>query len=206
MRPDTVARHDFEGGLSSHMTSTQQPQISGGTWTIDPVHSLIEFAARHNEVAYVKGRFRTYSGTINVDGNDLLKSSVVLNIDPSSVESQAVQGREDLIKGEDMLDTTKYPEITFKSKNIQQKNGNQFVVSGDLNLRGITKEIQVPIEFNGLVTTRMGLIAGFSGTMVLKLSDFQVPFTREFEPGRRVVGDDLKVELQVEAKPQAPAS
>jgi polyisoprenoid-binding protein YceI len=187
------------------MTSTQAAQIAGGTWTIDTNHSLIEFAARHNEIAYVKGRFRKFSGSINVDEKDLLKSKIDLNIDTTSVESQSVQGREDLIKGEEMLDIGKYPEITFKSKNIQQKGVNNYVVAGDLNMRGVTKEVQVPLEFNGLVTTRMGPAAGFSGALTLKLSDFSVPFTREFEPGRRVVGDELKVELQIEAKSQ-PAS
>jgi polyisoprenoid-binding protein YceI len=188
------------------MTATQAAQIAGGTWAIDTNHSLIEFAARHNEIAFVKGRFRTFSGTINVDEKDLLKSQVDLTIDTTSVDSQAVQGREDLIKGEEMLDITKYPEITFKSKGIQQKDLNNFVVTGDLTMRGTTKEVQVPLEFNGIVTTRMGAAAGFSGNLVLKLSDFGVPFTREFEPGRRVVGDDLKVELQIEAKPQPPAA
>ena len=186
--------------------TTAQLAIGSGTWTIDTNHSLIEFAARHNEIAYVKGRFRKFSGTVAVDEQDLLKSSVDLHIDATSVESQAVQGREDLIKGEEMLDAAKYPEITFHSKAIAQKDASHFLVTGDLNMRGITKEIQVPVEFNGIVTTRMGVAAGFSGTMILKLSDFQVPFTREFEPGRRVVGDDLKVELQIEVKPQAPVS
>src|SRR3954451_23709139 len=98
------------------MTSTAQAaQIAGGTWTIDPIHSLIEFAALHNTIAYVKGRFRKFSGTINVNEQDLLKSSVEVTIDATSVDSQAVQGREDLINGEDMLDTGKFPEITFKS-------------------------------------------------------------------------------------------
>ena len=187
------------------MTSAQATQIAGGTWTIDTNHSLIEFAARHNEIAYVKGRFRRFSGTIGVDEADLMKSSVNLTIDATSVDSQAVQGREDLINGADMLDTTTFPEITFKSKSIKQRDLNNFLVTGDLTMRGITKEIQVPIAFNGVVTTRMGPAAGFSGNLVLKLSDFQVPFTREFEPGRRVVGDDLKVELEIEAKPQTPA-
>ena len=185
--------------------TTAQSAIASGTWTFDTNHSLIEFAARHNEIAYVKGRFRKFSGTVNVDEHDLLKSSVDLHIDATSVESQAVQGREDLIKGEEMLDTGKFPEITFHSKSIAQKDTNHYVVTGDLSLRGVNKEIQIPLELNGIVTTRMGVAAGFSGTMVLKLSDFQVPFTREFEPGRRVVGDDLKVELQIEAKPQPPA-
>src|SRR5436190_11558968 len=104
------------------MTSAAQAaQIGGGTWTIDTVHSLIEFAALHNTIAYVKGRFRKFSGTINVDEQDLLKSSVDLTIDAGSVDSQAVQGREDLINGEDMLDTTKFPEITFKSKKITSR-------------------------------------------------------------------------------------
>jgi polyisoprenoid-binding protein YceI len=183
------------------MTTSQATQIAGGTWNIDPNHSLIEFAARHNEVAYVKGRFRTFSGTITVDEHDLLKSAIDLNIDATSVESQAVQGREDLIKGEDMLDASKFADITFKSKGIQQQDLNNYLVTGDLNLRGVSKEVKVPITLNGIVTTRMGTIAGFSGNLVLKMSDFQVPFTREFEPGRRVVGDDIKVQLEIEAKP-----
>jgi len=189
------------------MTSAAQAaQIGGGVWTIDTVHSLIEFAALHNTIAYVKGRFRKFSGTINVNEQDLLKSSVEVTIDATSVDSQAVQGREDLINGEDMLDTGKFPEITFKSSNIQQKGLNEFVVSGDLTMRGITKPVQLPLTFNGIVTTRMGQAAGFSGELVLLLSDFAVPFTREFEPGKRVVDDKLKVELQIEAKPQAPAA
>src|SRR6476660_6088543 len=113
--------------------TTAQSAIAAGTWTIDTNHSLIEFAARHNEIAYVKGRFRKFSGTVGVDEHDLLKSSVELTIDATSVESQAVQGREDLIRGEDMLDTAKFPEISFKSKNIQQKGASNFLVTGDLS-------------------------------------------------------------------------
>jgi polyisoprenoid-binding protein YceI len=189
------------------MTSAAQAaQIAGGVWTIDTVHSLIEFAALHNTIAYVKGRFNKFTGTINVNEQDLLKSSVDLTIDATSVSSQAVQGREDLINGEDMLDTAKFPTITFKSSGIQQKGLSDFVVSGDLTLRGITRPVQIPLSFNGIVTTRMGQAAGFSGNLTLVLSDFSFPFTREFEPGKRVVGDELKVELQIEAKPQAPAS
>jgi polyisoprenoid-binding protein YceI len=188
------------------MTTTQAAQIAGGTWNIDTNHSLIEFAARHNEIAYVKGRFRKFSGTISVDEQDLLKSSVDLTIDVTSVDSQAIQGREDLIKGEDMLDVAKYPEIAFKSKAIEQEDLTNYVITGDLTLRGITREVQVPVQFNGVVTTRMGAAAGFSGLLTLSMADFGVPFTREFEPGRRVVGDELKVELQIEAKPQQPAS
>src|SRR5215208_463622 len=163
------------------MTASQVAQIAGGTWTIDTNHSLIEFAARHNEIAYVKARFRKFSGTINVDEQDLLKSRIDLTIDATSIESQAVQGREDLIKGEEMLDVASYPEITFKSKNIQMKDMQNYVVTGDLTLRGATKEVQVPVKFNGVVTTRMGPAAGFEGYMTLKQSDFAVPFTREFE-------------------------
>src|SRR5712672_1834456 len=115
--------------------TTAQSAIAAGTWTIDTNHSLIEFAARHNEIAYVKGRFNKFSGTITVDEKDLLKSTIDLNIDTTSVNSQAVAGREDLIKGEEMLDISKYPEATFKSKGIQQKDMNNFVVTGDLTLR-----------------------------------------------------------------------
>src|SRR5262249_22042465 len=112
------------------MTSAAQAaQIGGGTWTIDTVHSLVEFAALHNTIAYVKGRFRSFSGTITVDEQDLLKSSVEVTIDATSVDSQAVQGREDLINGADMLDTATYPQIAFKSKSIQQQGTSGFAVT-----------------------------------------------------------------------------
>src|SRR5262245_59593638 len=125
------------------MSSTPSAQLAAGVWTVDPVHSLIEFAARHNEIAYVKGRFRTYAGTIAVDGDDLLKSHVDLTIDVSSVDSQAVQGREDLIKGEDMLDVAKFLEITFKSTSITQQDLANYVITGDLTVRGVTHATDV---------------------------------------------------------------
>src|SRR5438046_10157741 len=111
-------------------SAAQAAQIAGGTWTIDTAHSLVEFAALHNTVAYVKGRFRKFSGTIEVNEQDLLKSTVELTIDATSVESQTVQGREDLINGEELLDSAKHPQITFKSKRIQQTGSNHFNVAG----------------------------------------------------------------------------
>jgi polyisoprenoid-binding protein YceI len=191
--------------MTSSQTS-QSAQITGGTWAIDKNHSLIEFAAKHFDIAYVKGRFKNFSGTITVDESDLLKSQVQLEIDATSLDSQAVQMREDLIKGEEMLEVDKYPTITFKSKSVQQKDLANYVVTGDLTLRGITREIQVPVEFGGLVNTRMGPRAGFSGTLTVNKSEFNVPFNREFEPGRQVVNDNIKIELQIEAGPQQPPS
>jgi polyisoprenoid-binding protein YceI len=187
-------------------TTPQGAQIAGGTWAIDKNHSLIEFAAKHFDIAYVKGRFKEFSGTITVDEQDLLKTQVELTIDARSLDSQAVQMREDLIRGEEMLEVEKFPTITFRSKRIEQKDMTNFVVTGDLNLRGISKEVEIPVTFGGLVNTRMGPKAGFSGTMTISKSDFNVPFNREFEPGRQVVADEIQVELQVEAGPQQPAS
>src|SRR6266508_2456345 len=135
-------------------TTSQAAQIGGGVWNIDPNHSLIEFSARHFDIAYVKGRFKSFSGKIDVDEQDLLNSRVELTIDTSSLDSQAVAGREDLIKGEEMLETSKFP----------------------------------------------------TSTLTLNKSDFGVPFNREFEPGRAVVGEQIKIELQIEAAPAPPAS
>ena len=187
-------------------TTPQTAQIGGGVWNIDPNHSLIEFSAKHFDIAYVKGRFKSFSGTIDVDEQDLLKSRVEVTIDATSLDSQAVQMREDLIKGEEMLEAAKYPTITFKSSNIQATDATHFNVTGELTLRGITKSITIPVEFGGLATTRMGQRVGFSGTAELNKSDFEVPFNREFEPGRQVVGDIIKIELQIEAAPAAPPS
>jgi polyisoprenoid-binding protein YceI len=185
---------------------TMTAQIGAGVWNIDPNHSLIEFSAKHFDIAYVKGRFKGFSGTIEVNEQDLLDSKVELTIDATSLDSQAVQMREDLIKGEEMLEASKYPTITFKSTSIKGRDATHFDVTGDLTLRGITKQITIPVDFGGMVTTRMGLRAGFSGTAEVNKSDFQVPFNREFEPGRQVVGDIIKIELQIEAAPAPPPS
>jgi polyisoprenoid-binding protein YceI len=176
-------------------------QIGGGTWTIDPNHSLIEFAARHFDIAHVKGRFRSFSGQVEVDQQDLLKSRVELTIDATSVESGAVQGREDLIRGEEMLEVHKYPTITFRSTRIEQSAEGRFVITGDLAMHGVTRQVQIPIEFGGFAQTRMGPRAGFSGVLILSRRDFGIAFDREFEPGRPVVSDEIKVELQIEVAP-----
>lgn len=178
-------------------------QIGGGTWTIDPNHSLIEFATRHFDVAWVKGRFRSYSGKVEVNEQDLLKSRVELTIDAGSVESGAVQGREDLIKGEEMLEAQKYPTITFRSTSIEQAGDGRFLVNGELTMHGTTRPVQVPIEFGGFAQTRMGPRAGFSGQLTLSRREFGIPFDREFEPGRAVVSDEVRIELQIEVSPQS---
>jgi len=189
------------------MTSAPQAvQIGGGVWNIDPNHSLIEFSAKHFDIAYVKGRFKSFSGKIEVNEQDLLQSKVDLTIDAASLDSQAVQMREDLIKGEERLEVAKYPTITFKSTKITSRDASHYDVTGDLTMRGVTKQITIPLEFGGLVNTRMGQRAGFSGTLMLNKSDFQVPFDREFEPGRYVVADQIKIEVQVEAAPAPPPS
>jgi polyisoprenoid-binding protein YceI len=176
-------------------------QIGGGTWTIDPNHSLIEFAARHFDIAQVKGRFRSFSGNVEVDQQDILKSRVELNNEATSVESGAVQGREDLIKGEELLEVQKYPNITFRSSRIEPSGDGRFLVSGDLTMHGQTRQVQIPIEFGGFAQTRMGPRAGFSGLLSLRRRDFGIAFDREFEPGRAVVSDEIKVELQIEVAP-----
>src|ERR687886_488863 len=159
-------------------------QIGGGTWTIDPNHSLIEFAARHFDIAHVKGRFRVFSGKVEVDQQDLLKSRVELTIDATSVESGAVQGREDLIKGEEMLEIEKYPTITFRSTHIEPSGDGRFLVTGDLNMHGTTRQVQIPLEFGGFAQTRMGPRAGLSAVLGPNRRDFGVALARRVDPGR----------------------
>jgi polyisoprenoid-binding protein YceI len=187
--------------VSTITSPREAATLSSGTWVIDPAHSLIEFSARHFDIAYVKGRFNKFSGTVNVNEEDPLESTVNLSIDATSVDSQAVGKREELIRGEDMLGTDTYPTVTFRSSKIAQTHPNHFLVTGDLTMRGITKEVQVPVEFGGVVETPMGMRAGFAGALSIKRSDFGVPFNREFQPGRPIVGDEVKIELQIEVAP-----
>lgn len=185
------------------VSEPQQLSLQAGTWTIDPSHSLIEFSARHFTIARVKGRFTRFSGSITVDPNDLLKSTVQLEIDATSVESQGIGPREDLIRGEELLQTDRFPTISFRSTRIAQAGPGEFLVSGDLTLHGVTRAVEIPMAFGGLVVTRMGARAGFSGAISLSRKAFAIPFDHEFQPGSPVVSDDVQIELEIEVVPQA---
>src|ERR1700712_3281013 len=144
---------------------TQSVTIPGyiaGTWTIDPAHSDVSFAVRHMMVSKVKGRFGSFSGTI-VTGQTPAESSVTAEIDLNSIDTNNAQ-RDNHIRSGDFFEVEKNPTMTFTSTSVEA-DGADFLVTGDLSLKGITKSVTLKLELNGISPDPYGgTRAGFSAT------------------------------------------
>jgi len=167
-------------------------------YTVDPTHSSIGFAVRHMVVSKVKGYFNEYTATILYDDKDITKSSAEVTIKTASIDTRDAK-RDEHLRTPDFFDAAKYPEITFKSKRIE-KSGEGFVAVGDLTMRGVTKEIQLPFTFAGVVTdpwgnTRLGL----SASTKLNRQDYGVSWSKSLDSGGLVVSDDVEIAIEIEA-------
>ncbi len=170
--------------------------LSAGTWTIDPVHSAISFSVRHLMVSKVRGTFDTFSGAITIaeDGTP----SVTAEIDVTSINTNNEQ-RDGHIKSADFFDAENHPTATFTSTAVR-KSGSDFELDGDFTLKGITKPVTLDLEFNG-VNPGMGHgeVAGFEATIELNRKDFGIDIDMPLETGGTVVGDKIKILLEIEA-------
>jgi polyisoprenoid-binding protein YceI len=178
-------------------TLTSIPGYVAGTWSIDPVHSEVGFAARHMMVSKVRGRFRTFSGQI-VTGADPLGSSVTAEIDLSSIDTGNEQ-RDAHIKSADFFEVETYPTMTYRSTGVR-RHGDGFVLDGKLTLKGVTKDVPLTLELNGFGPDPYGgTRAGFTATGEINRSDFGVSFNAVMETGGAVVSDKITLHLEIEA-------
>lgn len=175
-------------------------KLSAGTWTIDPVHSSIDFSVRHLMVSKVRGTFEKFSGAIVVaeDGT----SSVTAEIAVDSINTRNEQ-RDAHVRSADFFDAEQYPTATFTSTGVRS-NGDDYLVDGDFTLKGVTKPVTLELEFNG-VNPGMGHgeVAGFEASVVLNRKDFGIDIDMPLETGGTVVGDKITVTLEIEAVRQA---
>ena len=173
------------------------------TYQIDPTHSVVEFSGRHLMVSTYKGRFHGVSGTITLDEKNPAQSSVEAVIDASTVTTFSDQ-RDTHLKSPDFLDLANHPTLTFKSTRVEPKGGSKALVSGDLTIRGTTKEVTFDVEFFGVEKNPWGAtVAGFEGRTSINRKDFGVVFNAPLESGGVLVSDTVKIELQIEATKQA---
>jgi len=169
-------------------------------YTIDPVHSSLAFKARHMMVSDVKGFFDTFSGSIKLDAAKIENSSVEVTIDATSVSTKNAK-RDGHLKSADFFDVEKYPTITFKSKKVAKK-GDQWVATGDLTMHGVTKEIELPFTLTGPVSAGDASLVGITASAELNRQDFGISWNKTLDSGGVVVGDKIKIEIEVEAKKQ----
>jgi polyisoprenoid-binding protein YceI len=183
--------------VTSAATETGIPGYEAATWTIDPIHSEVGFSVRHMMVSKVRGRFTTFSGEL-VTAEDPTQSSVTAEIDLSSINTGQEQ-RDEHIRSADFFEVETYPRMTYKSTGIRVEDG-EYIVDGDLTLKGVTKSVPLHLELNGFGPDPFGGVrAGFTATGEINRRDFNVNFTAPMQNGGVVVADKITLHLEIEA-------
>jgi polyisoprenoid-binding protein YceI len=183
--------------LSAPSTETAIPGYEAATWNIDPVHSEVGFSVRHMMVSKVRGRFTTFSGQI-VTAEDPTKSSVTAEIDLGSINTGQDQ-RDDHIRSADFFEVEKYPTMTYQSTGVRVEDG-EYVLDGDLTLKGVTKSVPLKLELNGFGPDAYGgTRAGFTATGEINRREFNVNFSAPMQNGGVVVADKIQLHLEIEA-------
>ena len=180
------------------------PGYLAGTWQIDPVHSDVSFSVRHMMVSKVRGRFSGVRGTIRL-ADDPLQSTVEADIDLRTLDTGNAD-RDAHLRSADFFEVEQHPMMTFRSTSVEPA-GNEFVVHGELTLRGITKPVNLDLEVNGFTRDPYGgMRTGFTASTTLNRKDFGISINLPMEGGGVVVGDKINVTLEIEAVREGDAT
>jgi polyisoprenoid-binding protein YceI len=171
-------------------------------WKIDSAHSSIGFSVRHMVVSTVRGRFTRWSGSFVFAEAVPGASSVEVAIDASSIDTQ-VPERDAHLRSIDFLEAARHPLITFRSTMVEPVGARQMTVTGELTIRGITREVTLEVEYGGRVRDPLGRErVGFSAHTAVSRKDFGITFQQALANGSLVVGDKLDITMEIEAVEQ----
>lgn len=172
--------------------------MAANPWDIDVGHSAIHFWVRHMIISKVHGRFARWSGTVQLDPQDLPASSVEVRIEAASIDTQ-VADRDAHLRSADFLDVARFPEITFRSRRVE-KAGAGFRIAGDLTIHGVTREAVLEAEYAGTVKDPWGNErSGFSARVALDRREFGLTWNAALEAGGVLVGEKVEISIELEA-------
>jgi polyisoprenoid-binding protein YceI len=169
-----------------------------GTYTLDPTHTRIGFVARHAMVTKVRGGFNEFEGQVVVDG-DLGRASATLTIQANSIDTRNAQ-RDEHLRSNDFLSLEEHPQVTFVSTGVEKTGPTSLDLTGDLTIKGVTRSVTVPFEFEGAATDPFGnLRVGFEGSVVINRKDYGISWNAALETGGVLVSDKVTLEFEVSA-------
>lgn len=185
-------------------TQTIDTQTAGpAVWTIDPTHTSAEFAVRHLMLSTVKGRFGSVEATLRGDPREPLSGTAEAVIDVSSIDTGNAE-RDAHLRSADFFDVENYPSLRYVSRALRQTGERDFEVDGELTIRDVTRAVTLSVTFEGLVKDPWGNERiGLSAEGKIKRTDFGLKWNMALEAGGVVVGEDVRIVLQVEAVRQA---
>lgn len=167
------------------------------TWSIDPAHSHVEFAVRHLMISTVKGRFAEFTGTVEVDPADLATARLGVTINTASLDTRTTD-RDNHLRSADFFDVANHPTLTYVSRRVE-RNGDSYLVIGDLTIRGVTREVPLAVALTGQAKDPWGnQKMAFEATAKINRTDFGLTWNAALEAGGVLVGEEVKISIDVQ--------
>lgn len=168
---------------------------------IDGAHSSLGFEVKHMMIAKVKGGFDTFHADLNLDPTDLTDAEIKFTIDVASINSNN-DDRDTHLRSADFFDTEKFPSITFVANDIKKTDDSEYKLTGDLTIKDVTKAVTFDVEYGGKGTNPWGVeVVAFEGSTKINRKEFGLTWNSTLETGGVLVGDDIKLKVEIEANP-----
>lgn len=192
----------FTAGL---MLAASLPGLAATTtWKLDPQHSAAQFSVRHMAISTVRGGFSNVNGIVRLDDQDITRSTVDVTIDVATVDTREPARDKDL-RSDKFFDVEHFPKMTFKSKKVEQLAPGKLKVTGDLTIRGATKEVVLDVDGPSAAVTDpwKNQRAAVNATTKVNRQDFGVKWNATMDNGGVIVGDDVNITIDAEMTKQA---
>ena len=175
------------------------PSATAAAWQIDPAHTDVGFSVRHLMISTVRGRFASVRGTIVLDEAEPGRSSVDVEIDAASIDTRQEQ-RDAHLRSADFFDVENHPLLTFRSRSVEQAAEGRLRVTGDLTIRGTTREVVLDVTDEGRgIDPWGGQRAAFSAITTIDRRDFGLTWNQGLETGGVLVSNEVRISLDVQA-------
>ncbi|MDX1586063.1 MAG: YceI family protein [Balneolaceae bacterium] len=167
-------------------------------WKIDPTHSEIQFKVKHLVISTVTGSFKTFDGTIESEDDSFENAVATFSADVNSITTNN-EDRDTHLKSADFFNAEEFPQLTFRSDSFNKREDGTYTVTGDLTIRDVTKEVELDVNHGGTVEDPYGNTkAGFEITGTINRKEFGLTWSAVTEAGNVVVGDEIKLHLNVQ--------
>ncbi|PPA70649.1 YceI family protein [Jeotgalibacillus proteolyticus] len=169
-------------------------------WAVDSAHSSVDFSVKHMMISKVKGSFQDFSAEVEADVNDLTSAKINFTIDVSSIDTRSTD-RDNHLRSADFFEVEKYPSITFNSTKATKVGDDEYELTGNVTIKDVTKEETFKVEYEGSGKDPWGNEKiGFSVDGKLNRKDYGLTWNQALETGGVLVGEDIKINLQIQAQ------
>ncbi|MFZ3578720.1 YceI family protein [Virgibacillus sp. DJP39] len=172
-------------------------------WNVDAAHSSLEFVVKHMMISKAKGVFNDFDAVIEADPDNLEDATIQFTVDIASIDTRKKERDEHLRSGE-FFDVENHPKMTFAATDIKKKSDSNYDVTGELTIRGTKKPVTFDVEYEGSGKDPWGQeVAGFSGSTKISRKEFGLTWNAALETGGVMIGDEVKINIEIEAIKEA---